>query len=77
MNKQDKAWQLSKELASLITLDEASTLEGEERDTYNTMVAQDFYNLFNAYNKRYQNKAYNEKLTRLLQELEDGLYETQ
>ena len=74
---QDKAWQLSKGLASLITLNEANTLKGEERDTYNTMVAQDFYNLFNAYNERYKNKAFSEKLTHILQELEASLYEAQ
>ena len=73
MDKQDKVWQLSKELASLIIIDEAHTLTGEERNTYNVMVAQDFYNLFNAYNLRYKDKAKSERLTAILQELEDLL----
>lgn len=69
----NKAWQLSKQLASLITLDEAHNLQGEERNTYNVMVAQDFYNLFNAYNLRYKDKAKSERLTTILQELENLL----
>lgn len=69
----NKAWQLSKQLASLITLDETYNLQGEERNTYNTMVAQDFYNLFNAYNLRYKDKEKSEKLTAILQELENLL----
>ena len=69
----DKAWQLSKQLASLITLDEAYNLQGEERDDYNAMAAQDFYNLFNAYNLRYKSQKKNKRLTTILQELEDLL----
>lgn len=74
---EDNAWRLSKELASLIVLDEAHTLKGEERERFNTMVAQDFYNLFNAYNERYKNKAFSEKLTETLKTLENSLYEAQ
>lgn len=73
----NKAWQLSKQLASLIALDEARNLQGEERERFNVMVAQDFYNLFNAYNERYVNKTWSEKLTKILKELESGLYEAQ
>lgn len=70
---QEKAWQLSKQLAALITLDGAYNLQGEEREEYNVMAAQDFYNLFNAYNLRYKDKEKNEKLSTILQELEDLL----
>lgn len=75
---QNKAWQLSKQLASLIELQEPYFLQDEERDRFNVMVAQDFYNLFNAYNERYKNdKQFNKDLTGLLNQLETLLYEGQ
>lgn len=66
----DKAWQLSKELAGLIELPETQRLQGEEREVYDTMVAQDFYNLYCAYNERYKNKKFNKKLSEILNNLE-------
>ena len=72
----NKAWELSKELAHLIELQEPYTLKGEERHTYDVMVAQDFYNLFNLYNQRYlANQTLNKKMTKLLEEMEALLME--
>ena len=76
MNR-DKAWELSKELAGLIELPETQTLQGEEREVYDVMVAQDFYNLYCAYNERYKSKRYSAKLSKILNELENGLHESQ
>ena len=66
----DKAWTTCKKLASMIELPENYSLQGEEREDYNALVAQDFYNLYSAYNKRYIDKRANEKISEACKILE-------